>query len=483
MKRISVLFLAAILLQCAPKESSISLSDEIRQIENGLAEVIQVKGESPTTFSIEEQMKKFNVPGLSIAVVREGKLRWAKGYGIANSETGTKVNERTLFQAGSISKPVAALAALKLWEEGKVDLDTDVNTYLTGWKVEENKFTEQADVTLRLLLTHSAGMTVHGFPGYKQEASFPDIETVLNGEGNTGRIYTDTIPGAIWRYSGGGYTIMEKVVEDVSGMPLEVYMKNNIFPLLEMQRSTYNQPLTEEFLDNFSAAYDWEGNLISGLYHNYPEQAAAGLWTTPSDLAKYCIQIQNIYNGQADGVLNRETVEAMLTKHKNDWGLGPSLEGEGNSLRFGHGGKNAGFTNDMEAYAKKGDAAIVMTNADQGGALMRQIMLSISNYYDLDIMKPEVIEVVTLDEAALQRFAGKYQLDQDDSSEPYFVNVSAEGNTLVVDDLEDGDQYILRPTGELSFKDTSSGDEMEFKEDGSTLEFVWNNRFRLVKVE
>lgn len=485
MKRIIQIILPALLLsQCAPKEPESALEKEIRQIETGLMKRIQIKGQTPKTFSIEEQMKLYNVPGVSIAVVRDGKIKWAKGYGIANSETGSKVDENTLFQAGSISKPIAALSALKLWEEGKVDLDTDVNTYLTNWKVEENSFTEQADVTLRLLLTHSAGMTVHGFPGYTQEDDFPTIETVLNGEGNTGKIYTDTLPGAMWRYSGGGYTIMEKVVEDVSGLPLESYMAQNILPKIGMERSTYNQPLTDEYLGNVSAAYTGDGTLISGLYHNYPEQAAAGLWTTPSDLAKYCIQVQEILKGKEDGVLSKKTIEAMLTKHKNDWGLGPALKGENDSLRFGHGGKNAGFTNDMRAYANSGDAVILMTNADRGGMLMGQIMLSISSYYDLDFAQPEIIEIVELEQEALESLAGKYRYEEEvDDIGIYYVTLVVEGNALSVDDPNDRETSTLRPTDTLTFKDAEDGDTMKFTEDADTTEFIWNGRFRFYKVE
>ncbi len=484
MKKVILTLLPALLFyQCAPKESSTSIEEEISQIENGLMGRIQVKGEPVETYSMEEQMNKYNVPGLSVAVVLDGELRWAKGYGIANSETGSKVDDQTLFQAGSISKPLAALAALKLWEEGSIDIDQDVNTYLTGWKVEENKFTEQADVTVRLLLTHSAGMTVHGFPGYKQTDQFPSIETVLDGNGNTGRIFADTIPGARWKYSGGGYTIMEKVVEDVSGMPLEEYMEKNIFPALAMGRSTYDQPLSEEYLDNFSAAYDRNGALISGLYHNYPEQAAAGLWTTPSDLAKYCIAVQEIYGGKEDGFLSKPTIDAMLTKHLNDWGLGPSLEGEGNSLRFGHGGKNAGFTNNMAAKANDGDAIIIMTNADRGGPLIGQIARSISAYYDLGISEPEVIEVAEFGEEKLQLYAGKYKWKQEDPEEsPYYVDLTVDGNSLIVYDPNEDHTDIIVPIDETSFRDAVDGDRVKFSLE-DPVSFTWNGRFVFEKVE
>ena len=339
--------------------------NEIRTVENGLIPGILVKGEPEKRYTLTERMAFYNVPGLSIAVIRDGKIRWAKGYGIANTRTGKAVDVNTIFQAGSISKPLAALGALLLVQEGKVDLDTDVNTYLKTWKVPENEFTKTEKVTLRRLLTHSAGMTVHGFPGYSYLDKFPDIETVLNGKGNTPAIFVDVVPGTIWRYSGGGYTVMEKMVEDMTGMPLEKYLAKKVLRPLGMKNSTYEQPLPKKRSKQASAAYHGDGKIVEGLWHNYPEQAAAGLWTTPSDLARYCIEIQEALAGKSHKVLNQETVGKMLTKHLSNWGLGPSLRWDADSLIFQHGGKNEGFTNNMMAFARRGDGLIVMTSADR----------------------------------------------------------------------------------------------------------------------
>ena len=336
---------------------------------------------STGNYSILERMKNYNVPGASIAVVVDGKLEWAKGFGIANSITGQKVDSGTLFQAGSISKPIAALAVLNLVETNNVDLDEDVNLYLKDWKVPGNEFTAEEKVTLRRLLTHTAGTTVHGFPGYPQKDVFPEIHDVLNGNGNTEKIYVDKVPGSTWRYSGGGYTIMEKVVEDVSGLSFEEYMDIYILKPLAMTRSTYQQPLPQELHAQASAAYNWNGKIIDGLWHNYPEQAAAGLWTTPSDLAKYVIEIQDIYAGTSPGFLSKNTIDSMLTMHDNGWGLGPILRQVNGSLIFQHDGKNEGFTNEFLAFVSPENAVIIMTNGDNGGKLIREIRNSIFRYY------------------------------------------------------------------------------------------------------
>lgn len=459
---------------------------DIEAIENGLLPPILVKGEPEERMNIEARMKHHKVPGLSVAVVEDGAIKWAKAYGKANTETGTVVEVNTLFQAGSISKPVAALAALKLVQDGKMDLDEDINVYLKDWQIPESKFTKEEKVTLRRLLTHTAGMTVHGFPGYTQKDTFPSIIKVLNGAGNTSAIFVDTLPGSIWRYSGGGYTVMEKAVEDVSGLPLEDYLAEYILPEFGMNNSTYEQPLPESRHAQASAAYDSDGKLIEGLWHNYPEQAAAGLWTTPTDLAHYIITVQEILAGKKEGVLSKETLEKMLTKHKNNWGLGPSLMWEGDSLVFRHGGKNAGFTNEMIAFAHRGKAVIVMTSADNGGRLMGEIIRGVSDYYGWGISDPREVEIADLTEAQLSQYAGKYKLNfQVPDIGDYFVDVSVEEDQLLVEDPNNGDENYLSPLSEEDFIDLTLGDNVKFSisENRDTVGMLWNGYYQFYRVE
>ncbi|MEM9831931.1 MAG: serine hydrolase domain-containing protein [Bacteroidota bacterium] len=462
---------------CTP-QTSLPLPEEIEAVESGLTPSIVAKSDSAKTYSIAERMSHYNVPGVSIAIVTDGELHWAKGYGEANTQSGSQVDENTLFQAGSISKPIAALAVLKLAEEGKVDLDADVNTYLADWKVEDNRHTQNEKVTLRRLLTHTAGVTVHGFPGYAQTDTFPSVTTVLNGEGNTASIEVDTIPGSIWRYSGGGYTIAQKVVADVSGVSFARYLDENILNPLGMTSSTYQQPLPDQYHAVASAAYNTQGELIDGLWHNYPELAAAGLWTTPTDLAKYCLAIQEIMAGESGDILNKATIEKMLTKHQNDWGLGPGVWGEGDSLMFGHGGKNEGFTNNMVASVHQDDAVIVMTNADNGGALINEIFRSIANQYDimLNVSEPRVVEVANLTPDELQGFAGTYH-----SYQPLFgitnypLIAEAEEGKLIISDPNDGDRFELMPLVDSTFLDFQRRTEIVFQNRGDTLGFTIKN--------
>ncbi|HAS47419.1 MAG TPA: serine hydrolase [Microscillaceae bacterium] len=484
-KRLLQLILVGCTTIClSAKAQKTTINQEIKLIENGLEPRIQVKGQVKK-YNILDRMKHYKVPGVSIAVVKEGKIRWAKGYGIANTATGTKVNVNTLFQAGSISKPVAALAALKLVQEGKVSLDKDVNQYLKGWKVPENKFTKNKKVTLRGLLTHSAGLTVHGFPGYAQNDHFPDIVSVLNGKGNTASVRVDMEPGTRFRYSGGGYTVMEKVVEDVTGMPLEKYMAQHIFKKLDMTNSTYAQPLPKQYHAQASAAYRRDGEIIKGWWHNYPEQAAAGLWTTPTDLAKYCLEIQQIFKGKKGGILSQDMVKQMLQKHKNEWGLGPSLHWSGDSLLFEHGGKNEGFTNEFLAFVHRGAAFIVMTSGDNGGRLIGEIRIALSRCYGWGIQSNTTVALIELDRSQLQAYVGKYKYSGKVRGKDYLVEVRVENGKLVLDNLPRKKISPLDPTSKTKFVDLNNGNRITFKKatKGAGYTLYWNKRYRFDRVK
>lgn len=324
---------------------------------------------------LQSRMEFYKVPGVSIAVLREGKVNWARGYGVTAAEKGRPVNSETLFQAASISKHVAALVALHLVDEGKLALDEDVNQKLRSWKVPENEFTKTEKVTLRRLLNHSAGLTVHGFPGYAAGAPVPTVPELLDGKkpANTAPIRVDVVPGTIWRYSGGGYEVMQQLVTDVTGKPFAQLAKEIVLDALGMTRSTFEQPLPAHLQSNAAAAHRADGTMIPGRWHTYPELTAAGLWTTPSDLARIAIELQ-----KGGRILKPATREAMLTKVLGNYGLGLGLAETEGQRSFSHGGSNAGFQCVLFAYRDNGKGAIVMTNGDRGGPLAEEILNNIA---------------------------------------------------------------------------------------------------------
>ncbi len=308
-------------------------------VENGLQKPNRLKGSPAEPMKLTDRMEHFKVPGVSVAVIHEGRVEWARGYGKRDAESGELVTAGTLFQAASISKGVAAVA-MRLVEQGMLSLDEDVNAKLRSWKVPENEFTQREKVTLRRLLSHNAGLTVHGFPGYSQGAKVPTLVQLLDGKppANTEAVRVNKAPGSGFRYSGGGYEVMQLLVEDVTGKRFDEAARELILDPLGMHRSAYEQPLGVERARNAASAYRGDGKAIAGRWHTYPEKTAAGHWTTPSELAQFVMEIQK--PGKA---LRSETVKTMLTRSAGDYGLGIGLAETAGRASFSHGGANEGY--------------------------------------------------------------------------------------------------------------------------------------------
>ena len=366
---------------------------------------------------ISDQMTRRDVAGLSIAIIQDGKIVLAKGYGVADRSTGAPVTVNTLFQAGSISKPVAASGALHLVEQGKLGLDADVNQYLTSWKVPQNGFTARAPVTLRRLLSHTAGMTVHGFPGYDVNEPIPTLVQVLEGAAptNTAPIRVDTTPGDIWRYSGGGFSVMQLMVTDVTGMPFPRFMQENVLGPSGMTASSYEQPQPPARAALTAAGYYPDRTPVRGRWHLYPEMAAAGLWTTATDLAKFAIEIQETLAGRGHGVLSQAMARQFVTSVKNDYGLGVGVNGSGPAATFSHGGRDEGFDALLIATAETGQAIAVMINANENSGMTNRIFNYVATAYRWPegshrSEAPAARSGIAIAPARLAAYAGYYEL-------------------------------------------------------------------------
>ena len=332
---------------------------------------------------IKAQLNKTRVPGLSLAIIQDGKIVKAKGYGITDKESKNPVKPSTLFQAGSVSKSVAALGALSFVENGKLELDEDVNAKLTTWKVPENEFTKHKRVTLREILSHTAGLTVHGFGGYAVVAQKPTLVQILNGEkpANSPAIRVDIAPGSAWRYSGGGYTVMQQMLMDITGTSFPELMWQTVLEPLNMTSSTYAQPLPNDIAQATATGYYAGGKAVEGRWHIYPEMAAAGLWTTPSDLAHFVIGVQQAVSGTSNKVISQAMTKQMLTVQKDKDGLGVFLDGKDRALRFSHNGRDEGFDAVMAGYAEVGQGAVIMINANEDSPMMSRILEVIAKEY------------------------------------------------------------------------------------------------------
>jgi CubicO group peptidase (beta-lactamase class C family) len=332
---------------------------------------------------VASEIEKHGISGVSLAIIANGKIIEAKGYGFTDKSKTTAVTTNTLFQAGSISKPVAALAALRLVEAGKLSLDDNVNQFLKQWRVPENEFTKDQKVTLRRILSHSAGLTVHGFPGYSVNSRCPSLRQVLDGSGpaNTPAIRVDVVPGTLFRYSGGGYTVMQQLMIDVTGESFPELMRESILTPLGMNASTFEQPLPPDRVGTAATGYNSNGKEVTGRWHIYPEMAAAGLWTTPSDLAQFAISVQNGLSGKSNPAVSQSMIRQMLTVQKGHWGLGLLLSGHGKLLRFSHGGSDEGFDSSMMAYAESGQGVVIMINANDDSGVIGRIENAVRQQY------------------------------------------------------------------------------------------------------
>ena len=399
------------LVSFASSQNSTDVAERIKRVENNLLSPIAIKGK-PSAMKLADRMAHYKVPGVSVAVINNGAIEWARGYGVAEAGTNNAVTAETLFQAASISKPVAAMGALRLVAEGKLNLDEDVNKKLTSWKVPENEFTKEQKVTLRRLLSHTAGMTVHGFRGYATDEPVPTLVQLLNGEkpANSAAVRVDVVPGSKWRYSGGGISVAQLLMMDVTGKAFPQFMQEAVLSKLEMKHSTYQQPLPKELLTKAAAGHGDNGEVIKGKRHTYPEMAAAGLWTTPSDLARFAIEIQKSRAGKSNKVLTTEMINQMLTVQSGDYGLGLGIRGTGKALNFGHGGSNEGFRCMMFAYAETGQGAVVMTNGDAGGPLADEILHSIAKEYGWPDYQVREREVAQVNPKVYESYVGKYQV-------------------------------------------------------------------------
>jgi len=383
------LFLVALAAHPASARAQISVDGAMARVE--AAQIPNRQGLDP--FTLQEVMDRYHVPGMSIAVIRDFAIHWAKGYGIADVSTGVPVESDTLFQAASISKPVAAMAVLKAVEEGKFSLDDDINKILKSWQLPVDGFTADGPVTPRALLSHTSGTgDGFGFPGYHPSAPLPTTVQILDGRSpsNVGAVRMERPPLTGMKYSGGGVTLMELALVDAVGKPFSQILEEWVLGPIGMTESAYEQPLGPKRDAKAARAHDGDGKAMDAKWHVYPELEAAGLWTTSVDLAKLAIEVQKSLRNESNRVLTRESVREMMEPvGVGDFAVGFEISKVGEGWYFGHGGANWGFRCDLVAHKLKGYGVAIMTNGDNGSIVIRELKDRIARVYDWDsIDKP-----------------------------------------------------------------------------------------------
>jgi CubicO group peptidase (beta-lactamase class C family) len=439
----------------------------IQKVENGLSGTIVSSADgNQNTFSIQQRMQKWKVNGLSVAVIDKGNIAWAKAYGLRDAaQPNAPVDTTTLFQCASIGKVITAVLAMHLVEEQKIGLDEDVNTKLLHWKIPENDLTDKKKVTLRMLLSHSAGLSDdYGFEGYQPGKVLPNLKDILEATApanNRKKIKVTQVPGTTERYSGAGYMIIQQLIEDLTGLPFATYAEQILFKPLGMKHTTYSiYPDTEKGLPIARGHHDNGQADPKRKYNVYPESAAAGPWTTPSDLARLIMAIQQSKEGKPGAILKQTLVKQMLQPQINSMGLGLPLKGSKTVAGFWHAGNNAGYTGMLFAMTESGQGAVVLTNSNSGEWMALEVIRSIANAYHWPLTMTIYAQPIPQPE----RYCGTYELPDksglllsSSGQELYFKKTGSNKNFRLYR-IPDGTFHIQEKPDNLSFEFQQSSD-------------------------
>ena len=426
--------------------------------------------------TLDELMERFNVPGVSVAVIRDFEIHWEKGYGVANIETGAPVHTETMFQAASISKPVAAMGVLRAVQDGLFTLDDDINDILQSWTLDGGAFTADRPVTPRSLTSHTSGLgDGFGFPGYDPSDPLPTVVQVLDGHelSKLGPVFMERPPMSLKEYSGGGVTVMQLALSDARNRPFADIMRDDVLLPIGMVNSSFEQPISPGREGNAARGHDRGGRAWSAKWHVYPEMAAAGLWTTPSDLARFVIEVQKSAQGESNRVLSRTTVQEMLSPvGVGDYAVGFSISKMGQGWYFTHGGSNWGFRATLVGHKVKGYGLVIMTNADRGGEVAVELSRRIQIAYEWDSVagpvprgyeQPVQRTVIAVAEEILEAYVGEYELSPEES-----IVVTLQGQRLYAESTvqsnlslfpESEERFFLRGVdADVSFTRNDAGE-------------------------
>ena len=403
-------------LYAQDKKYTREIESKIKAVENNLGLPVRIEGEPNQT--LKERMNFYHVNGVSIAVIKDYKIEWARAYGWADITEQRRATTGTLFQAGSVSKSLNGIGVLKMVQDKRLNLYADVNDYLTTWKFPYDSLSNNKKITLANLLSHTAGLSVHGFPGYEKGAAIPSLLQILNGEkpANTAAVRSAFQPGLKYQYSGGGTMVSQLIIQEITKKPYDEFMWETVLKPMGMKNSSYTQPPSGDKEKLLASGYYNDGKAVQGKYHIYPEQAAAGLWTNPTDLAHYIIETQLALKGKCGKVLSQEMTRLRLTPYVDKLAaLGVFIIKRGELTYFHHSGADEGFVSQYYGNMEGGNGVVVMINSDNG-ALTEEIVNSVATVYDWKgfynpLQRPKII---TVPRNILENYVGEYKFKAGD---------------------------------------------------------------------
>ena len=442
----------------------------IARVERGLLPAVAIRGVRDTAYTLADRLERYSVPGVSIAVIDQGRVAWTRAYGALEAGGAQRVDTTTIFQAGSISKAITAVAALRHVERGQLALDEDVNRRLTSWKVPASPAKGERLVTLRELLSHSAGFNVPSFPGYAVGESVPTLQQVLLGTppSNTPPVSVETEPGRQWSYSGGGITVVQQLLMDVSHQPFADVLREAVLVPAGMSATVAEQPLPAARARTAARGHS-SGATIPGGWRVYPELAAAGLWSTSVDLARFGIAVMRSIRGDSRALLRPELARDMAQRQIGDWGLGFALAGTGDSATVGHDGSTAGYVARLLILPATGQGLAIMTNGESE-ALLNEIQRAIAREYNWPVRPRLERTVVAVDPAGYAQLSGRYRVDLGTRAVDFDVSVEGTGSErqLLITGPSRRAARLL-PLSDLHFFVQDTGNEFTFTREGKAV--------------
>jgi CubicO group peptidase (beta-lactamase class C family) len=447
-------------------------------LRSGLRPGLLKAGEPVPGWSLRERMAHYKVPGVAVAVLKGGEVVYAAGFGVREAGTRDAVDADTLFSVGSISKVVAAATTLRLVAQGRIDLDRDVDDYLKSWRIPAAPGIEHPKVTMRMLLSHTSGLGVHGFEDYLPGEPLPTLVQTLDGTppAKNEPVRLQHQPGARSDYSGGGVMVEQKAIEDVSGMPLARLARAQVFEPVGMRRSTFENPVPAQ-LGNIAKAHDKDGKptALPRGWQAFPEQAASGLWTSANELGAFVGALIKSYRGKGDLLPQSVAIQMMTEVAPGSRGLGPQLSGSGMARRFFHNGDNDSYHAAFEGFLETGDGFVILTNAKNSKGLRGEIRNALCDALGRDLRPPIRTIELDLKAPAYADYAGTYRIDAAvpmdlrgdlaDTFEFDALAVETKDGTLTADLPGESKPSPLLPLTPARFYATRYGIELQFHRD------------------
>ncbi len=460
--------------------SKIKTSEEhyLSKIENNLIPKIQIENE-PIYYTLQERMEHYGAIGFSLTTIRNFKIEDSKGFGYCRKEEQINVENQSRFMVGSISKSITSLVVLKLQEKRILNIDTDIRSYLTSWKLPENEYTKNTPITLRMLIQHRSGLKKNQImkakdQGFIEGDKIYSLEELLNGKTAIQAISFDSKPGEIYKYSNQGYNLIQKILEDITEKRFEELAKEMVLEPFEMTNSTFETVFPNPNNHNYCYAYKNE-KVHEGFYRNTNQKSGGGLFSTSEDLAKFSIKIANIVRGK-DPFLSQKLAHQIFTGE--DYGLGFDLIKKDSLLLFSHSGRTPGFYSFMAMNPENGDGFVMLVNSDGMGDLLMEMLRSTSKTFDWNIWSSKLITSISIHLENYKNYLGTYLYK--DEKEEYKVEITIKNKQLYYIEFDENEtfEYPLIPISKNIFIDGIDGDKIEFnKNDKQEITLIYDDEY------